>query len=480
MDAAVDAVDGAVDDLKIGYVGGGSRGWAYTLINDLAQCPDLGGEVALYDVDNESARRNERFGNWVQERDGAVGEWTYTAVEDRAAALDGADFVVLSTQDPPAETMAHELDVPADYGVYQSVGDTVGPGGIVRAMRTIPVYRDVAAAIREHCPDAWVINYTNPMTACVRALYEEFPGINAVGCCHEVFHAQEHLAGLVADYLDVERPPREAIDVTVAGINHFTWFTEASWRGRDLYPLIERHRESTISDRSFEPGDLDDESYFVDSQLVTYELFERFGTFPAAGDRHLAEFVPWFLAVEDPADVQRWGVRLTPSEYRVGRQEEALAKFREPMAGEAEFEFFDSGEEGVEMMRALLGLGDLRTNLNLPNRGQAPDLPDGAVVETNALLTADAATPLQAGDLPAQVRNAVSPHVRNVETLVEAAATGDVDLAFRAFLNDPLVSVPMADATAMFRDLVAAVRPYLADRGWDLAGADVLDASVDG
>ncbi len=467
------ADEDATQSVKIGYVGGGSRGWAYTLINDLAQCTDMSGEVVLYDLDYESAQRNAEFGNWVQEREGAVGEWTYTAVEDRSAALEGADFVILSTQDPPAETMAHEIDIPSEYGIYQSVGDTVGPGGVVRAMRTIPVYRDIALAIEEHCPDAWVLNYTNPMTVCVRALYEAFPDINAIGCCHEVFHTQEHFGELVAEYMDEPQPPRTEIDVNVKGINHFTWIDEATWRGHDLFPLLKRHSEEVISDRSFDPGDLDDASYFVDNELVAYALFDRFGIFPAAGDRHLAEFVPWFLSVDDPDEIQSWGIKLTPSEYRVERQEDALDKFYDPMEGDEEFEFFDSGEEGVSMMRALLGGERLRTNVNVPNEGQAPDLPAGTVVETNALFTRGEVTPLAAGELPPQVHNAVSTHVQNQETIVEAAFAGDVDLAFQAFLNDPLVSVPITDAEAMFRDLIEAVEPYLQSH-WDLDGAAVL------
>jgi alpha-galactosidase len=471
--SATESDGSGTDVVKIGYIGGGSRGWAYTLINDLAQCTEISGEVALYDLDYESAQRNADFGNWVQEQDGAVGDWTYTAVEERSDALEDADFVILSTQDPPAETMAHEIDIPAEYGVYQSVGDTVGPGGVVRAMRTIPVYRDIGNAIEEHCPDAWVLNYTNPMTVCVRALYEAYPEINAFGCCHEVFHTQEHFAKLVERYMDEPQPPRSEIDVNVKGINHFTWIDDATWNGHDLYPLLERHLEAEIRDRSFEPGDLDEESFFIDNELVAYELFERFGTFPAAGDRHLAEFVPWFLSVDDPAEIQRWGIRLTPSEYRVERQEDALDKFYDPMEGEEEFEFFDSGEEGVEMMLALLGDERLRTNVNIPNEGQAPDLPEGAVVETNALFTQDDVTPMTAGELSPQIRNAVLTHVRNQETLIEAAFEGDVDLAFQAFLNDPLVSVPMADAREMFGELVETVEPYLREH-WHLDDAAVL------
>ena len=464
----------SVQNIKIGYIGGGSRGWAYVLINDLAQCADISGEVALYDIDKESAKRNERFGNWVQKQEGAEGDWTYTAVEDRADALKDADFVILSTQDPPDETMAYEIDIPADYGIYQSVGDTVGPGGVIRAMRTIPTYRDIAAGIREHCPNAWVINYTNPMTICVRTLYKEFPEIKAFGACHEVFHTQEHLAELVGKYMNVEQPPRAEIKVNVKGINHFTWIDEATWKDSDLFPLINRHLEKAIRERSFDIGDLDDESYFVDNELVAYELFERFGIFPAAGDRHIAEFVPWFLPVDEPSAVQSWGIRLTPSEYRTNRQKEALAKFHDPMDKDEGFEFFESDEEGIKMIRALLGFEELKTNVNVPNQGQILNLPDDAVVETNALFTQDDVTPVIAGEIPDQVHNIISTHVQNQETLIKAGFNGDIELAFRAFLNDPMMSLPMDNAKDLFKEMIDAVYPYLNDH-WNLETAAVVN-----
>ena len=462
----------STDDLVVGYVGGGSGGWAPTLMNDLAQCPDLGGEVRLYDLDRDRAARNAEFGNRIQERDDAVGNWEYTAVDDLVAALDGADFVVLSTQDPPHETMVHDLDLPREYGIYQTVGDTVGPGGTMRAMRAVPQYREIAAAVRERCPDAWVINYTNPMTVCTRTLYEEYPDINAVGLCHEVFHVQGFFADLVAEHTEHERPPREEVDLDVTGINHFTWVTGARWRGRDLTDLLDAELAARKPLPNFEPGDMADESWFVDNQQVALDLYDTYGLLPAAGDRHLAEFVPWYLDVADPEEVHRWGIKLTTSDYRVNRWPEDDARIDAYLDGEETFEFHESGEEAVDIMLALCGLAPMETNVNVPNVGQAPDLPDGAVVETNALLTGDALTPMHGGRLPEEVRSLVARHVSNQETLVAAGFDGDVDRAFRAFLDDPLVSFDREEAADLFRDLVAAERDYLRD--WDLDGASVL------
>ena len=461
------------DRLRVAFIGGGSRSWARTMMNDLALAGDLAGDVFLYDVDHESAVENARLGNQIQERDEAEGDWHYEAVERLSDALDGADFVLVSTQDPPAETMVHDLDLPAEYGIYQPVGDTVGPGGTFRAMRAIPQFREIAAAIRDHCPDAWVLNFTNPMTVCVRTLYEEFPDIKAVGICHEVYGTQRYLAKLVERHLDVERPNSHDIDVDVKGINHFTWIDGARWEGRDILPLVRAELEAREPiPGEFEPGDLDDESYYVNNHLVALDLFRRFGCFPAAGDRHLAEFVPWYLNVEEPTQVQRWGIRLTPSEHRVDHWPGGEQSRRRYLRGDESFEFDDSGEEMVDIIRALAGGTPLRTNVNLPNRGQVAGLARKAVVETNALLTTDSITPLAAGSLPKAVQSLVVTHVENQEALVRAGFAGDLDLAFGAFLSEPLVTLQPDAARDLFANLVAAERSYLTD--WNLAEANVL------
>ncbi|WP_435102782.1 glycoside hydrolase family 4 [Halarchaeum sp. P4] len=462
------------DDLRIGYVGGGSRGWARTLINDLAQCPDLGGTVALYDVRPEAARLNADLGNHVMARGDVVGDWTFEVHEAMADALAGADVVVCSTQDPPEETFVHDLDVPKEYDIHQTVGDTVGPGGVMRSLRSIPQYREIAATVREHCPDAWVLNYTNPMTVCTRTLYAEYPDVNAIGLCHEVFKTQELFADIAERYVDAaEDVSREAVDVNVKGINHFTWVDEARWRGHDLYQYLDAELESRKPLPGFERGALEGESYWTNNYQVAFDLYRTFGLLGAAGDRHLAEFVPWYLAdVEDAADIERWGIRLTPSSARVPDGEaDAAAEVERVLDGEETFELYESGEEFVDIVRALVGIEPLKTHLNYLNEGQIPDLERGAVVETNALVTGDDVSPVTAGPFPDPVREHVSRAVSNQETLIEAGMTGDLGLAFRAFRNDPLVTLDPADARALFADLVERERDYL-------DAYDVNDAAV--
>ncbi len=389
----------ATPRVKIGYVGGGSQGWAHTLINDLAQCGDIAGTVALYDVDHEAATKNAELGNEIVERESADGEWTFEAYREMDDALAGADFVVCSIQDPPAETFVHDIDVPKQYGIHQPVADTVGPGGILRSMRAIPQYREIAATVREQCPDAWVINYTNPMTVCTRTLYEEYPDIKAIGLCHEVFKFQEQFADIAERYVDeAENVDREEVRVNVKGINHFTWIDEARWRGYDLVRYLEDELEERKPLKGFDSGEMADASYWVNNYRVAFDLYERFDLLGAAGDRHLVEFVPWYLDVDDPEELHQWGIRFTPSSARL--PDEGPTQTERYLSGDDEFEFSESGEEAVDIFRALLGLEPVETHLNYPNEGQVVDLPEGAVVETNALLTGDNVSPITAGSLP--------------------------------------------------------------------------------
>ena len=467
----------APDDLTITYVGGGSRQWAPKFVQDMALA-DLSGSVRLYDVDGESAALNARFGDWVQSEYETVGDWEYGAVDDLGQALEGADAVVASTQYDPAETFVHDLDVPLDYGIYGAVSATIGPGGIFRAMRTIPVYRKLAAAIREHCPDAWVFNFTNPVHFVTRALYDEYSAINAIGLCHEVHHAREYLAALVGRNLDVDA---SAADVTlnVKGINHFTWVDEARCDGIDLWPLLEETADSPEANRRFSPADLADASPFVDNQQVTWELFRRFGLFPAAGDRHLVEYADWFLN-DDREGLNRWGVKRTGSDYRATHWNPAASEQTTDVEawldGEKEFALAPTDEVFADVLEALAGAGPMTTNVNLPNVGQVPDLATGAVVETNAVVRRDEIEPVSAGGFPRPVRSLLGTHVDTIETVIEASRTGDLDLAFQGFLLDPQVrTLGAADARSLFAEMVAVEAAYLTD--WELDDAAVLSAS---
>lgn len=446
--------------LKIAYLGGGSRGWARTLMADLALCPSLCGHVSLYDLNRPAAELNASLGAWIQSRPGAVSQWSYEVADSLATALAGADFVVCSIQPGPLEAMGADLEIPARYGLHYPVGDTIGAPGLVRGLRAALIYEGFAHQIAAHCPNAWIINYTNPMTICTRTLTAVEPRLKVFGCCHEVFGTQELLAEWAAREYGVPAPSRQEIRVNVLGINHFTWIDRAEYAGHDLLALVRAGIERPGVMRDYSRAEVEGwEDYFRCAHQVKYHLLRRYGILAAAGDRHLAEFVPGFLVDEETP--YRFGFSRTPMAYRTARWSEAEAQTRALMAGERPFTLAHSAEEGVEQICALLGLGDMVTNCNLPNVGQMPDLPEGAVVETNARFSRDSVQPLAAGWLPAGVHNLVAPHVRNQELIVRAALARDVEMAFQAVFSDPLTHLPIDRAWAMFGEMLAATRDDL-------------------
>lgn len=454
--------ENGVENLKIAYIGGGSRGWAWTLMSDLATAGDLSGKVALYDIDFEAAKWNEIVGKRFTTHPKAKSSFEYKAYENIDEALTGADFVIISILPGTFDEMESDVHAPEKYGIYQSVGDTTGPGGIIRALRTLPMIEYIAKKIKENCPNAWVINYTNPMTVIVKTLYSVFPKIKAFGCCHEVFGTQKLLAYMLKTEYGHGKIPLKDIKCNVVGVNHFTWLTEAKYKNIDLFPLYKEFCDKYYYEGYNESAD---DNWMTTDLLccnrVKFELFRRYGYIAAAGDRHLAEFCEgsWFL--KSPEQVKEWKFTLTPVSNRKEGLIKLLEKSRKLREGEIEPEIGDSGEEGVQQIRALLGLSEMVTNVNIPNYGQIPNLPLGAVVETNARFTADTLTPLFAGELPIEIYPLITRIVGEQELVVEAALTRDLEKAFVAFMNNPLVNLPKADARALFDEMVENTKEYL-------------------
>ncbi|QNK58252.1 alpha-glucosidase/alpha-galactosidase [Paenibacillus sp. PAMC21692] len=452
-------------DLTIAYIGGGSRGWAWGLMSDLAMEPALGGTVRLYDINRDAAEQNAVIGNRLSEREDVQGKWRYETSGTLQEALSGADFVIISILPGTFWEMASDVHLPEEYGIYQAVGDTVGPGGLVRALRTIPLYVEIAEALRDYAPDAWVINYTNPMTLCTRTLYETFPGVKAIGCCHEVFGTQHLLAQMVERKLGAGPVSRHDIRVNVLGINHFTWIDSASYKGIDLLPLYREFAEEHHAE-GFEGAKkghwLND--HFASAQRVKLDLFLKFGVIAAAGDRHLAEFMPGDKYLKNPETVREWKFSLTTVEWRENNRQSLLEKGSRLAAGEEPFIVKTTGEEGIDMIKSLLGMGDLVTNVNLPNRGQMEGLPLGAVVETNAVFRRGEVRPVFAGKLPDAVHDRVARHVWNQELTLKAALAKDATLALQAFESDPLVRIPHDKAEELFRRMLKNTSDYLP--GW--------------
>ena len=455
-----------MDKINIAYIGGGSKNWARLLMCDLALQESICGTVRLYDIDENAAALNRELGNKLSQRPDVKASWNYELAETLKDALTGANFVVISILPGTFEDMRSDVHTPEKYGIFQSVGDTVGPAGLMRALRAIPMYKEIADQIKAYSPDAWVISYSNPMTLCVRTMYEVFPKIKAFGCCHNVFEAQHLLACALKEMLGINGVARQKIKVNVLGINHFTWIDNASYQNIDVMQVYREYAEK-YANQGYDtkgPGAWENDVYEC-ANRVGFDLFKRYGVIPASSDRHISEFFPpWYL--KDADTVRNWKFSLTPVWLRIEADDRMNRNRNDILAGRDEFILEHSGEEGILQMKALLGLGDFVTNMNIPNIGQMPGLPTGCIVETNALIARDSIKPLIAGSLPADLHSLLVRHVSNQEMILKAALERDKELAFRAFINDPLVTTSLEDSRALFEEMLWNTRNYFSE--WNI------------
>ena len=438
-----------VSNIKIAYIGGGSRGWAWGFMSDLVASDDISGDVYLYDIDKQAADNNEIIGNKYNELPDAKSKWIYHSAATEEEAYRDADFVVISILPATFDEMESDVHAPEKYGIWQPVGDSTGPGGILRAMRTVPMYERIGECIKNFCPNAWVINYTNPMTMCVRTLYRVFPQIKAFGCCHEVFGSQKLLRDVVEEQMNIKVDSFKDIKVNIVGVNHFTWFTQAKYMGKDLFPLLDKYIEKHYGEKDLAAD-------------VNFDLYKRYGVMAVAGSRHLAEFCEgkWYL--ESPEVVESWNYKLTPVSQRKEWQAGSFKRSEELLSGKQNVAINKSGEEGVLQLRSLLGLcGEFVTNVNLPNVGQIPNLPLGAVVECNVVFSGDNISPVMAGEVPTQIMPLVTRMCYEHEALNDAIANRDVERIFNIFASSQLVTCPLKEARELFKEMVLNTKDYL-------------------
>lgn len=432
---------------RICFVGGGSYNWMPKLLGDLALTPGLGGTIVLHDLNPTALEDIQAYGNKAMAAAGA--DFSIETTTDLERGLDGAEFVVVTITTGGLETMALDLEIPERYGIYQSVGDTVGPGGLSRALRNVPVMVGIAQAMERRCPDAWMLNLTNPMTVLARAVGLT-SRIKVIGLCHELFGVRGGLMRIFGANV-------EDFQWRVAGVNHLIWILDMTIRGQDGFSML---REFIASGRPVPSAPNRGEWHepFRDNWKLKLALFEVYDALPAAGDRHLAEFFPYFLTPSTDYGAE-YGVQLTKIPHRRQQVASAREQVRAAIQGELP-ELQRSPEATADIVSAIASGGSVRTIVNLPNTGQLADLPDGVVVETLAEITSAGAFPHTVGRLPRGVLSTLEPHVLNQELIVRAALEGDRKLALQALANDPLVH-DLHTARSLLDELLAAHASYL-------------------
>lgn len=431
--------------LKITFLGAGSTVFCKNVLGDCILTPELGEfDIALYDIDEQRLEDSRLMLTNINEK--YKGKANIKAYTDRIEALRGADFVINAVQvggyEPCTVT---DFEIPKKYGLRQTIADTLGIGGIFRALRTIPVIEDFAEDIRKVCPDALFINYSNPM-AMLTGYIQKYLGINSVGLCHSV----QVCASTLLDTLGMG-DKLEGCKWEIAGINHQAWLLSIKDKdGNDLYPEIKRR---SLSGEYTEKTGCD---------LVRHEIMHRFGYYNTESSEHTAEYGPYFIKDKYPELIRRFNIPLDEYPRRCIKQIEAWKKMRETCIS-ADIEHEVSREFAAKIVNAMVNDNPYVIHGNVLNKGFITNLPNDACVEVKCLVDGTGINPCYVGDLPEQCAclNRTNVNVQNMT--IQAARERKKELVYMAAYLDPHTSSELSldHIKAMCDDLFEAHRDWL-------------------
>jgi alpha-galactosidase len=419
--------------IKVTFFGAGSVEFTRNVATDLCSYPEFRGGLhfALYDISPERLAHAKRLVSRISEQTGA--EATVTATQDLPAALAGASYVINEVQVGGYKATRADFDIPARYGVRQTIGDTLGIGGIFRGLRTIPVVLELARAMQEACPDAYLLSYSNPMAMLPWAAYEGAGFSRVYGLCHSVRDTQSFLTTLVG--ADPER-----VRFLTAGFNHQAFVLRFEQDGESLYPRLAEIIEASPELQ----------------RRVRVEIYRRFGYFPTESSEHSAEYVPWFMRHDD--QVERF--RIFVGDY-LERSEENLRELESlerQLASDSPLELESENELASLFIHALETGTERELHVNIRNGGLIASLPDECCVEVPCLVGAGGPKPVPVGALPPQIAALNRTFLNVVELTVRAALDESRDHVYQAALLDPNTAATLTttQTVAMCDDLLAA------------------------
>jgi alpha-galactosidase len=449
--------------VQITFVGGGSVHWGPLLTADLMLTEALtGSRLVLYDIDAPAVEQVARLAQRIADETRCG--WEIEVHHNLDRALEGSDFVIFCIAQGGLEAFRADLEIPQRYGIVQPVGDTIGPGGISRALRHIPVALDVARKMEDACPRAWFINLTNPLTPITRAVNRE-TSIQAIGLCHEV-------TGVVAELAQLLEVSPSRVTVEVAGINHLPWILGMRVGEQDGFEMLREWLQvhGPLSSAQDLPAMSTADSVFYDRMAIKFILFQLCGYLPGAGDRHVAEFFPAFLSAESEYG-RSYGVELTTIEHRYERLTQRQQNLTQQIAQAEPLSLEQSGEQVAGLIAALGADQPGRFIINVPNVNQVENLPQGAIVECQAHLRTGVVEPLSVGPLPACIAQIVAGRVWQQEIIVDAAVSGSRGLVLQALLADPML--PSWEITQALCDkLLSAHTRHLSQFSGDIVASE--------
>ncbi|MDQ1530150.1 MAG: alpha-galactosidase [Microbacteriaceae bacterium] len=398
--------------VKVAFIGAGSVVFTRNVVTDLCSYADLHGELelSLHDIDQDRLSYAQALASRISDQSSAGVR--VTANVDRRTALAGADYVINEIQVGGYAATRLDFDIPAKYGLRQTIGDTIGIGGIFRGLRTIPVLQGIGTDIAEVAPDATLLNYSNPMAMLPWSVYASTPFSRVVGLCHSVRDTHRQIAELVG-------VPQDEIEFQTAGFNHQAFVLKFQRNGEDLYPRL----------REVVEGDPDLQ------RRVRVELFRRFGYFPTESSEHSAEYVPWLM--HDDEELERF--RIPVGEY-LRRSEANIDEFDttlRTLQAEGELDLTPTSEMASEYIRAQITGRPASLYVNIRNGDLISSLPEECCVEVPATVDADGLHPQAIGALPPQLAALNRTFLNVVELTVKAVLEGNRDHVYQAALLDP-------------------------------------------
>jgi len=427
---------------KITFMGAGSTVFARNVLGDAMASPALANsEIALYDIDGQRLKESEVIINAINEGLGGKAKISaYLGVENRKAALKGANFVVNAIQvglyDPCTIT---DFEIPNKYGLKQTIADTLGIGGIMRGLRTIPVLADFARDMEEVCPDAWFLNYTNPMSL-LCGFMQRYTGVKTIGLCHSVQGCSSGLLGSLG--MEDKMPGRKEL---IAGINHMGWLLDIRDKdGNDLYPEIrKRAAAKNASEKHWD--------------MVRYEYIKHMGYYCTESSEHNAEYNPWFIKNAYPELIEKFNIPLDEYPRRCIGQ---IAAWKEDYANLAESSKSKphnrSEEYASYIMESLTTGTPLKIGGNVLNNGAIPNLPKEACVEIPCLVDNYGISGCYVGNLPVQLAAMNMTHVNVHLVAIEAAVTLKKEHVYQAAMLDPHTAAELSidDIVKMVDELI--------------------------
>jgi alpha-galactosidase len=427
---------------RIAMIGAGSLVFCKTLLADMLATPILeGSEFRLMDITRTRLDGMHAFVRRMIKDNGVNA--TAIATTDRREALEGADFVVVMIQAGGVAEFKQDYEIPLKYGVDQCIGDTMGPGGIFRALRHIPVLLEIARDMQKFCPNAILLNYANPMAMCCWAL-GRVPGLQFVGLCHGVQTTMD----LIASYVDV---PKTEIDFVAAGINHMAWFLKLEHRGKDLYATLKANFENP--------------AYYA-NEKVRGEVMRQFGYFMTESTGHLSEYLPYFRkngkALDLYCDEPAFGGESGAYYKYCAMLAEKFAR-HDPLSIESTRLGPRSAEYCSHIIEARETGHVFRLNGNVRNDGYITNLPAGCCVEVPVYVDRTGLHPAVVGSLPPQCAALNMTNVIVQGLAVEAHFTGDPELVMQAVALDPLTAavLTLKEIREMVAEMLDAEKPWL-------------------